>query len=64
MKNVFLTLTSSGSLRLRHALAYNSPAAPETMAWIAAAIGASDAPIGLHWLAIRLGVPQHCATSV
>ncbi|MBB3314152.1 hypothetical protein FHT78_005959 [Rhizobium sp. BK196] len=51
-------------MRLRHALAYNSPAAPETMAWIAAAIGASDAPIGLHWLAIRLGVPQHCATSV
>ena len=32
-------------------------AAPEAMARIAAAIGASDAPIGLHRLAVRLGVP-------
>jgi maleylacetate reductase len=42
---------------LPHALAYNSPAAPEAMARIAAAIGASEAPIGLHRLAVKLGVP-------
>lgn len=56
-ENLFLTQTSSDSLRLHHALAYNSPAAPEAMARIAAAIGAYDAPIGLHRLAVRLGVP-------
>lgn len=43
---------------LPHALAYNSPAAPEAMARIAAAIGASDAPLGLHQMARRLGVPM------
>jgi maleylacetate reductase len=42
---------------LPHALAYNSPAAPEAMARIAAAIGASEAPVGLHQLAMKLGVP-------
>ena len=42
---------------LPHALAYNSPAAPEAMERIAAAIGASDAPVGLHRLARKLGVP-------
>ncbi|MBW9052421.1 iron-containing alcohol dehydrogenase [Rhizobium mesosinicum] len=44
-------------MRLPHALAYNRTAAPEAMARIAAAIGASDAPIGLHRVAVRLGVP-------
>jgi maleylacetate reductase len=42
---------------LPHALAYNSPAAPEAMERIAAAIGASDAPVGLHRMAVKLGVP-------
>jgi len=42
---------------LPHALAYNSPAAPEAMARIAAAIGVSEAPVGLHQLAVKLGVP-------
>jgi maleylacetate reductase len=42
---------------LPHALAYNSPAAPEAMERIAAAIGASDAPGGLHRMAVKLGVP-------
>jgi maleylacetate reductase len=56
-ENLFLTLTSGDSLRLPHALAYNSPAAPEAIALIAAAIGASNAPIGLHRLAVGLGVP-------
>lgn len=42
---------------LPHALAYNSPATPEAMARIAAAIGASDAALGLHELALKLGVP-------
>ena len=42
---------------LPHALAYNSASAPEAMARIAAAIGASEAPIGLHRMAIKLGIP-------
>ena len=42
---------------LPHALAYNSAATPDAMARIAAAIGASDAPGGLHQLAVELGVP-------
>ena len=42
---------------LPHALAYNSPAAPEAMARIGAAIGASDAPVGLHRMAAELGMP-------
>lgn len=42
---------------LPHALAYNSPAAPEAMARIAAAIGAPDAAVGLHRMAVELGVP-------
>ena len=46
---------------LPHALAYNSPAAPEAMARIAAAIGAPDAPAGLHRMAAKLGVPDGAA---
>ena len=42
---------------LPHALAYNSPAAPQAMSSIARAIGADDAPVGLHQLATRLGMP-------
>ncbi|OCX63775.1 maleylacetate reductase [Thioclava sp. SK-1] len=42
---------------LPHALAYNSPAAPDAMARIARAIGASDGPQGLYDLARQLGVP-------
>tara|TARA_R110002124_G_scaffold1797_19_gene11644 strand:+ start:16969 stop:18030 length:1062 start_codon:yes stop_codon:yes gene_type:complete len=42
---------------LPHALAYNSPATPGAMAKIAEAIGADNAPIGLHKLAKRLGMP-------
>ena len=42
---------------LPHALAYNSPAAPEAMERIAAAIGTPDAPTGLHRMAVQLGVP-------
>lgn len=42
---------------LPHALAYNSAATPDAMARIAAAIGAPDAPGGLHQLAVELGVP-------
>ena len=42
---------------LPHALAYNSPAAPEAMKRIAAAIGAPDAPTGLQRMAVQLGVP-------
>lgn len=41
---------------LPHALAYNSRAAPEAMERIAAAIGASDAPVGLHRMAVNLGM--------
>jgi maleylacetate reductase len=42
---------------LPHALAYNSLAAPKAMERIAAAIGASDAAIGLHRMALKLSVP-------
>jgi maleylacetate reductase len=42
---------------LPHALAYNSPAAPEAMSRIADAIGADNAPVGLHRLATKLGMP-------
>ncbi|KQS71774.1 Maleylacetate reductase [Rhizobium sp. Leaf371] len=42
---------------LPHALAYNSPAAPEAMRQIAEAIGAEDGPIGLHRIAKALGMP-------
>ncbi|WP_146590180.1 maleylacetate reductase [Puniceibacterium confluentis] len=42
---------------LPHALAYNSIAAPEAMARIAAAIDAEDAPVGLYRMAQKLGVP-------
>jgi maleylacetate reductase len=42
---------------LPHALAYNAPAVPDVMAKIAAAIGESEAPLGLHRLALRLGAP-------
>ncbi|GGE02029.1 maleylacetate reductase [Aureimonas endophytica] len=42
---------------LPHALAYNSPATPEAMDRIARAIGASDAPVGLHRMASDLGMP-------
>jgi maleylacetate reductase len=45
------------SIVLPHALAYNSPAAPEAMARIARAIGADDAAAGLHHMARTLGVP-------
>src|SRR3954453_16606249 len=38
---------------LPHALGYNSPAVPEGMARIATAIGASDAPVGLHRMAAK-----------
>lgn len=42
---------------LPHALAYNSSAAPEAMARIAAAIGADDAALGLHRMEAGLGMP-------
>jgi maleylacetate reductase len=42
---------------LPHALAYNAAAAPEAMARIARALGASDAALGMHELARRLGAP-------
>jgi alcohol dehydrogenase class IV len=42
---------------LPHAVAYNAPAAPEAMARVARALGASDAAAGLHDLTRRLGVP-------
>jgi maleylacetate reductase len=42
---------------LPHALAYNSPAAPEAMDRIASAIGAPDAAVGLHQMAVKLGLP-------
>ena len=43
---------------LSHALAYNSPATTEAMARIARAIGAPDAPVGLHRMAADLGMPM------
>ncbi|WP_281517786.1 maleylacetate reductase [Ferranicluibacter rubi] len=42
---------------LPHALAYNSPNAPEAMEQIANAIHASDGPGGLHRIATKLGMP-------
>jgi alcohol dehydrogenase class IV len=42
---------------LPHAAAYNAPAAPEAMARVARALGATDAPQGLYDLAKRLGAP-------
>ena len=43
---------------LPHAVAYNTPAAPEAMARLAAAIGAEDAAAGLFALAQRIGAPR------
>ena len=40
---------------LPHALAYNAPAVPDAISRISRAIGAADAPQGLHDLAKRLG---------
>lgn len=45
------------SIILPHALAYNSPVAPEAMTRIARALGAKDGPQGLYQLAQQLGVP-------
>jgi alcohol dehydrogenase class IV len=42
---------------LPHAAAYNAPAAPEAMARIAAALGATEAARGLYDLAARLRAP-------
>jgi alcohol dehydrogenase class IV len=42
---------------LPHALAYNAAAAPEAMRRIARALGADDAPMGVHALAKDNGVP-------
>jgi maleylacetate reductase len=46
------------SIVLPHAVAYNAPAAPEAMARIARAIGATDAAQGLFELTRRLGAKQ------
>jgi maleylacetate reductase len=43
---------------LPHALAYNSAAAPDAVARIAAALGMPDPALGLYDLARRLGAPQ------
>jgi hypothetical protein len=40
---------------LPHATAYNAPATPEAMRVIAEALGTTDAPCGLYYLASRLG---------
>jgi alcohol dehydrogenase class IV len=42
---------------LPHAVAYNAPAAPDAMARVARALGATDAAAGLCELASRLGAP-------
>lgn len=42
---------------LPHAMAYNAPAAPEAMRRIARALGAGDAPSGVHDLVASLGGP-------
>jgi alcohol dehydrogenase class IV len=42
---------------LPHALAYNSPAAPDAAARIAQALGVSEPALGLHDLARQLGAP-------
>lgn len=46
---------------LPHAAAYNAPAAPEAMARVARALGASSAPQGLYDLAASLGAPLSLA---
>jgi alcohol dehydrogenase class IV len=43
---------------LPHALAYNSAAAPDAVARIAATLGVPDPALGLHDLARQLGAPQ------
>jgi maleylacetate reductase len=45
------------SIVLPHALAYNSPSTPDAMARISAAIGAPNAAVGMHHLAVKLGIP-------
>jgi alcohol dehydrogenase class IV len=42
---------------LPHATAFNAPAAPDAMARLARALGATNAALGLHELAGRLGCP-------
>ncbi|MEU0514969.1 maleylacetate reductase and hydroxyquinol 1,2-dioxygenase domain-containing protein [Amycolatopsis sp. NPDC006125] len=42
---------------LPHAMAYNAPAATEVMTRIAAALGTTDAPSGVHDLVVRCGGP-------
>ena len=49
------------SVILPHAVAYNAPAAPQAMARIARALGASDAAQGLYALERRLGTPLSLA---
>jgi maleylacetate reductase len=46
---------------LPHAVAYNTPAAPEAMSRIARALGARSAAEGLYDLAARLGAPTSLA---
>jgi maleylacetate reductase len=42
---------------LAHSIAYTAPAAPAAMARLAGALGVDDAPLGLHALRERLGLP-------
>jgi alcohol dehydrogenase class IV len=49
------------TVMLPHAVAYNAAAAPEAMATVARALGASDAATGLFDLARRLGAPTTLA---
>jgi len=49
------------SVILPHATAYNAPAAPDAMARIARALGADDAPGGLHDLSRAVGAPRSLA---
>ncbi len=42
---------------LPHVMAFNAGAAPGAMARVAAALGASDAALGMHALALALGAP-------
>lgn len=46
---------------LPHALAYNAAGAPDAMGRMATALGAADAALALHDLAIRLGAPTSLA---
>jgi alcohol dehydrogenase class IV len=46
---------------LPHAVAYNAPAAPQAMARIASALGASDAATGLYELAGQVGAARSLA---